>query len=532
MKKKLLSVLICAAMIFSGLLQAVLPSVVYGDDKIVIYCSPEGSSENEGTKASPKDIRTAIASAAAGTLIYLLDGTYTLDSQITIDKAASGTADNYIRLSAETAGKVILDFSSETYAGTNDNDRGLQINADYWHVYGIKFYGAADNGMLIAGSHNIIENCVFEGNRDSGLQISRASSATAKTDWPANNLIKNCTSFNNMDITGENADGFASKLTCGDGNVFDGCIAYNNVDDGWDLYTKAETGAIGTVTLVNCIAFRNGQTTDGNFTAEADGNGFKLGGEAIGVNHVVVNCIAFENKNHGFTDNSNPGIITVINCTAFNNSLENGEKSNFDFARQFTSNNYFENLLSFTTNDIKSDKYRGTAVNSVFYGGSGSFLQINTASLVNTKLESGYTGDAYSPGVSVSDFVSIESPSATEDIHSIWRNDDGSVNTAGFLQLSADSALRTLGTDSSVLGSALGDGISMEAVEAKTADDILEFETKPTTSRLSKEERDKLLMTPVEEHKPFPIIPVVAAVSGVIAVIVVALILLKKAKKN
>ena len=49
---------------------------------------------------------------------------------------------------------------------------------------------------------------------------------------------------------------------------------------------------IGTVTLVNCIAFRNGQTTDGNFTAESDGKGFKLGGDSIGVNHVVINCIA------------------------------------------------------------------------------------------------------------------------------------------------------------------------------------------------------------------------------------------------
>ncbi len=36
----------------------------------------------------------------------------------------------------------------------------------------------------------------------------------------------------------EDADGFAAKLTVGDGNVFDGCISYNNADDGWDLLLR------------------------------------------------------------------------------------------------------------------------------------------------------------------------------------------------------------------------------------------------------------------------------------------------------
>ena len=36
----------------------------------------------------------------------------------------------------------------------------------------------------------------------------------------------------------EDADGFAAKLTVGDGNVFDGCISYNNADDGWDFFAK------------------------------------------------------------------------------------------------------------------------------------------------------------------------------------------------------------------------------------------------------------------------------------------------------
>ena len=37
-------------------------------------------------------------------------------------------------------------------------------------------------------------------------------------------------------------------------------MAYNNSDDGWDLFAKAATGPIGVVTIQNCIAFRNGFT--------------------------------------------------------------------------------------------------------------------------------------------------------------------------------------------------------------------------------------------------------------------------------
>lgn len=98
---------------------------------------------------------------------------------------------------------------------------------------------------------NIFENVVFEANRDSGLQISRYDTTAATKDlWPSNNLIINCTAFDNCDYpdqggTGENADGFAAKLTCGEGNVFDGCISYCNSDDGWDLFAKSATGPIG-----------------------------------------------------------------------------------------------------------------------------------------------------------------------------------------------------------------------------------------------------------------------------------------------
>ncbi len=104
-----------------------------------------------------------------------------------------------------------------------------------------------------------------------------------------------------------NADGFAAKLTSGEGNVFRGCIAYSNIDDGWDLFTKIETGPIGAVVIDDCIAFRNGSLSDGS--GNGDGNGFKLGGDGIAVPHVLRDSFAYANGASGITSNSNPAII-------------------------------------------------------------------------------------------------------------------------------------------------------------------------------------------------------------------------------
>jgi len=137
--------------------------------------------------------------------------------------------------------------------------------------------------MLLSGHYNIIEKCTFRENRDSGLQLSRYNTSyNTKDKWPSNNLIIDCLSTMNMDSRREDADGFAAKLTCGEGNVFRNCIAINNCDDGWDLYTKKETGAIGVVTLENCQAIGNGYDVNGKDTG-GDGNGYKLGDDTASV---------------------------------------------------------------------------------------------------------------------------------------------------------------------------------------------------------------------------------------------------------
>lgn len=403
-----------------------------------IFVAPNAN--GSGTQSNPMSFTKALTTIQPGKTIYCLAGTYSYSNQITILYGNNGSAGKYKSVVAYNGADVVFDFSKQAYGNTATNERGIQLEGNYWRFYGIKITGAADNGMLLSGNYNIIENCQFDGNRDTGLQISRRkSSLTNMADWPSYNTIKNCTSCNNMDpATGENADGFAAKLTCGQGNVFDGCISYNNVDDGWDCYAKSATGPIGILTIKNCIAFRNGETANGVMTPNSDGNGFKLGGAGVGTPHIVSNCISFENKNHGFTDNNNPTSLSLKNCTSFNNSRADGKKANFQMDRAGSGATYV-NLLSCSTNTIGSDKFKGTITNSVYYNSSKYYKVSGATAIANNKVGTIVSAPA------ASDFESVSTPAIGTDVHKLWRNADGSLKIGSFLKVKRSSSFYGMG---------------------------------------------------------------------------------------
>ena len=220
-----------------------------------------------------------------------------------------------------------------------------------------------------------IEQCVTHANKDTGLQLGRWKSSAASIDeWPRNNLILNCESYDNYDAppgSGENADGFAAKLTVGPGNVFRGCVSHNNIDDGWDLYTKTDTGPIGVVTIDQSVAHHNGTLTSGKTNAQGDRNGFKLGGEKIAVPHVVTRSVAFANGKNGFTWNSNPGAIALSNNLAFDNA-----EGNYNFGTNSTPTAavFTNNVSLWTRSGAKNDKTLGSDVSgsNVWTTGAGS----------------------------------------------------------------------------------------------------------------------------------------------------------------
>ncbi|MGW5665540.1 right-handed parallel beta-helix repeat-containing protein [Streptomyces sp. NPDC003758] len=285
-----------------------------------LYVSPNGSDSAAGTQSAPTTLTSAISRIAPGGTIYVRGGTYKYSSTITIPQGANGTSNARTNLSAYPGEKPVLDFSGQTESSSN---RGIQLNAGYWHLYGLTVQHAGDNGIYVGGSNNVIERTVTAYNRDTGLQLGRISSSTPSSQWPSNNLIVSSESHDNKDSTGENADGFAAKLTTGTGNVFRYDVSHNNIDDGWDLYTKTDTGPIGPVTIEYSLSYNNGTLTDGTQNKNGDRNGYKLGGDSIAVDHVVRHDIAYRNGHHGFTYNSNPGTMAVSNNASIDNTQRN-----------------------------------------------------------------------------------------------------------------------------------------------------------------------------------------------------------------
>ncbi|WP_405091634.1 cellulose-binding protein [Micromonospora sp. NBC_01392] len=298
-----------------------------------LYVSPTGTDGAAGTQANPTTLASAITRVAAGGTIYLRGGTYRYTQTVTIGQGNNGTSSARKNIFAYPGETPVLNFSAQSEDPAN---RGLQVGGSYWHIRGIVVERAGDNGILLAGNNNIIERVVTRFNRDSGLQLSRLVANAPRDQWPANNLVVSTESHDNADSDGEDADGFAPKLTVGTGNVFRYTVSHNNIDDGYDLYTKSDTGPIGPVTIESSLAYGNGTLSNGGQAGNGDRNGFKLGGEDIGVNHVVRGNIAYDNGQHGFTYNRNVGSMTVSNNAGIGNTERN---FNFDGGSSVFRNN-------------------------------------------------------------------------------------------------------------------------------------------------------------------------------------------------
>lgn len=309
-------------MVIDGLIDVLLQQ--WGEEGETIYVAPNAGSGAAGTLEDPLDLQTALNHAQPGQRIVMLDGTYYPLKDLVIGRSVNGTADKPIVLMALNDNKAIIDGSKMEKSSSL-----ISVVGSYWHLFGIDFTNGLGKGVSVCGNYNTVELCNMYKVGNSGLQISRyAGEPNEQQMWPTGNLVKNCTAHDCCDPGRNDADGFAAKLTCGEGNKFYGCISHNNIDDGWDLYAKSTTGSIGAVTIENCVAYSNGflstedpATTDPKLLGE--GNGFKLGGENMPGAHVLKNSISYNNYAKGVTSNSGPDCQIYL-CTAYNNSLKGG----------------------------------------------------------------------------------------------------------------------------------------------------------------------------------------------------------------
>lgn len=410
-------------------------------DRSYIYVSPDGRSYGSGAKDDPVDIYTAVKSAAPGRTILLKGGTYALDKTVIVERGVNGTADAKIYMIAdpEAATRPVLDFQGRC--------AGMILAGNYWYFQGFDVTRSANaqKGIQVSGSYNTVDNVVTYKNGNTGLQISRYKSTDNWEDWPSHNLILNCTSYLNADAGYEDADGFAAKLTVADGNVFDGCIAAYNADDGWDLFAKVETGAIGQVVIQNCVAFKNGYVLDenGQEVDAGNGNGFKMGGSSISGHHILRNSVSFGNKAKGIDSNSCPD-IEAYSSTSYNN-----ESFNVAFYTNDAKNTAFiaKGILSFKDSSnaagqtvAEQFKPKGTQETSAYENAMNYYWRGK-----NSTNSEGIAATAEW-------FQNMDMNSA---IHGgIRRNTDGTINMNGFLAVTsavpAGVGARMTGTPSAV----------------------------------------------------------------------------------
>ena len=139
-----------------------------------IFVATSGIDSNQGTENAPLlNIQKAVDLAQPGDLIYVRGGTYMLTKRIKIEKA--GKADARISLFGYPGERVIIDGTNIVVNSVNEfkQARCIYVNhfGDYWHFKNLELCNAKDNGMKLEGSYNIVENCKFYGNNDTGLQI-------------------------------------------------------------------------------------------------------------------------------------------------------------------------------------------------------------------------------------------------------------------------------------------------------------------------------------------------------------------------
>ena len=383
-----------------------------------IYVSPNGKSNAAGTRDDPMDIYTAVKIAAPGQKILIKEGTYDLSSTVKVERGINGTADAMIYMIAdpEADSRPVFDFGGKC--------AGMILAGDYWYFQGFDVTRSADaqKGIQVSGNHNILDRIKAYKNGNTGIQISRYLGTDQFNQWPAHNTILNCSSYLNADKGYEDADGFAAKLTVGQGNVFDGCIAAYNADDGWDLFAKVQSGSIGVVTIQNCVAFKNGYILDenGREINAGNGNGFKMGGDSMPGAHVLKNSVAFANKAKGIDSNSCPD-IKVYSSTTFDN-----ESYNVAFYTNTAVNTAFaaDGILSYKVSNKVAEQFKLL----------GTQNAADVKSVTNYYFDGSKTVNNNGKEAAASWFKSLDTASALKD-GGITRNADGTINMNGFLEL-------------------------------------------------------------------------------------------------
>lgn len=396
------------------------------------FVAPDGNDASPGTKAAPfASLNRAEKQVRPGDTVWIKGGTYRMSEQqiaqsnglfarvIVMDK--SGEKEAPIQYLAQPGETPVFDFSNVKPA--NQRVTAFYVTGSWRVLRGIDVTGVqvtikehtGSIGFENQGSNNRFERCNVHDGMALGFACQRGS----------DNLFLNCDAYRNYDSVSEkgfggNVDGFGCHtMKLGPGNVFRGCRAWLNSDDGYDCINAGQG-----VTFENCWAFKNGFSADGQ--RRADGNGFKLGGYGSTTpdklpnpipRHRAIGCLAVENKASGFYANHHVGGLDFINNTAYHNG------ANFNFLCRKLDN----------VTDIPG--FDHVIRNNLAYKGR----DVTNLDDARCKLQTN-SWDLKAP-LSDADFVSLDVSQLTRP-----RQDDGSLPAITLMNLKPNSPLLSAGT--------------------------------------------------------------------------------------
>lgn len=407
-------------------------------DAAVYYVANTGSDTNSGTIDAPfYSIHKAQSSVSAGDTVYIRGGNYVMqDSDVAYVKDGlfacisyldkSGQANQRINYWAYPGEQPVFDFSA--VKPTGKRVVGIYVKGNYLHIKGIEMTGiqvtilthTESYCIYSVGSYNIIENVNMHDNVGTGIRHNKGG----------HNLFLNCDAYRNHDNVSENklggnTDGFGCHpSSTGAGNVFRGCRAWFNSDDGFDCIR-----ADASIVFDNCWAFNNGYSP--SFASLGDGNGFKIGGFAYDVaskipnpvpSHTIKFSLAVNNKANGFYSNHHLAGNTWDNNSAYAN------KVNYNMV----------NRESAESDNINVDGYDHILRNNVSYKGRSKetdYIDEETCTLTNNSFD-------MDVDLTDDDFLSLSKSWLTLD-----RQEDGSLPDVNFMKLSPTSALIDQGLD-------------------------------------------------------------------------------------
>lgn len=390
------------------------------------YVAPNGDNANPGTLELPVlTVQKAQELASPGDVVYIRGGRYMMqESQIAQFKNiwayVTKLDKSNISYLAYTNERPVFDYSN--VKPVNNRVVAFSITGSNIYLKGIDITGVQvtilthtqSECIEIAGSNVIIDQVNMYKNMGIGVYIIKGS----------NNLILNCDAYENWDSvseggTGGNSDGFGCHAPVGHkNNIFRGCRAWFNSDDGFDLINNGEA-----VVIEDCWAFYNGYSA--GFISRGDGNGFKAGGYGSTPfeklpnpipRNTIQSCIAVRNKQSGFYSNHHLNGSNWLYNSAYKN------KRNFNML----------NRKEVNAENFKTDApgWSHLLIGNFGYRAAVSELTEIDESMCNLK-ENSFNSDK----ITDLDFISLD-----EKLLMAPRQADGSLPKNNFLKLKPTSA--------------------------------------------------------------------------------------------